>query len=282
METETEIQTPEAERAAAEAAFTASTNDQPVEDIKTEPVKAEPVETLPPPEVKAEEAAPPAPSPVTLTAEEYAELRAMPQKVNEFQSELRKAHGRIGALNDQLLQTMKAKEAEGKPAVLTAPELTRLKGQFPELGEMLGPDLAEWFASQTSKQDPTAVQALVEQEIAKAREAMDKRNLEERMEALEEEHPDAPQVIRSPEFAAWRLTLTADQQASLDRATSPYVVAKKLTAFKEWRDTEAKAKQQSKKRLEAAVTPTGTSRSGQHVLSDREEAEKAFAEAIKS
>lgn len=285
-----EVETQETHDAAAEAAFAESING-PTEptQVAAEPVAAEPVAEVTPAEAPAQEAAPEAPSPVTLTAEEYAELRAMAPKVNEFQTELRKAHGRIGALNDLLQQTMKAKEAAGKPATLTAMELKRTREEFPELAEHIGADIGEWLSSQSGGQDPEAVKALVAQELARQQEERDREALIARQEALEEEHPDAREVINSEAFVGWVNALPEKERHVLQTTNSEFVVARKLTAFKAWHaeqqkqaEESAKAKEQSKKRLESAITPTGGGRQGQHVLSDREAAEKAFADAIKS
>lgn len=284
MDQDTEVQTSqETDTAAAEAAFAASANDQPVEAA---PV-AEVVET-PAPEAPAEEAAPQAPSPVTLTAEELAELRASSSKVAEFQTELRKAHGRIGALNDLLHQTMKAKEEAGKPAALTPMELKRTREEFPELAEFIESDMAGFLAA-NSGANPEAVAAMVEQSLAKQREEADKADIAQRQEELEEEHPDAREVFAKPEFASWFQALPEAERNAMQRTKSVAVLSRKLTAFKAWNaeqaakaEASANAKQQSKKRLEAAITPTGVGgRQGSNVLSDREAAEKAFADASK-
>ena len=292
----TQVDTNQAEAAAA---FTAAVNGTPIEPVQAteeKPAAEEVKEEKPEPEASApvQEAAPTAPSPVSLTAEELADLRATSQRATEFQTELRKANGRIGALNDQLQQLLKEKKDAGKPATLTPMELKRTREEYPELAGHISSDIAEWLSSQLAVgQDPEAVSALVKQELAKQRAEIAKETVAERQQALEEEHPDARQVINSPDFADWVATLSEKERTTVQTTNSEFVLARKLTAFKAWHterltrvqasaDAATAAKDQSKKRLEAAVTPQGAGRQSQHVLSEREAAEKAFADAIKS
>lgn len=262
-----------------EAAFAASFNDQPLEapvvEAKEEP-KEEPKE-----EVK-EDAAPIAPSPVALTVEELAELRATASKVNEFQADLRKAYGRIGALNDQLKQTMKAKEAEGKPATLTQMELKKTREEFPELAESISADLKDYFATQSGS-NPEAVKAVLEAELAKQRAELARDAIAERQEVLAEDHPDAREIINSDVFRNWVDALPAREREVLQNTNSPYILSKKLTAFKGWHDAEtakfnqkAQAEVKKQERLDAAITPKGAGRSSQPTLSEREAMEKGF------
>lgn len=266
-----------------EAAFASTISGEPLE---TKAPAVEEVKEEAKPEAVTEEAAPTAPSPIVLTAEEVAEFKSATSKVNEFQAELRKAHGRIGALNDQLHQALKAKEAEGKPAVLTPMELKRTKEQFPELYEFIGPDIEEAMASLRG-QNPEAIKTLVSDAIAAERQTLKEELIQERKDAVAEEHPDAKELIESPDFSVWAASLPEAELKVLQTTNSPNVLIKKLTAFKGWKEAkdaaarrESETKQASKERLAAAVTPKGVGRAGQNVLSDREAAEKAFAEAI--
>ncbi len=279
---ENEVVPPDQQEAAQ--AFADAFTDEPVKEVAPE-VKEEVAAEPAAPEAKPEEAAPTAP--IQLTAEEVAELRASSSKVSEFQADLRKAHGRIGALNDQLHQALKAKESEGKPATLTPMELKRTREEFPELAEFIESDMAGFLAA-NSGANPEVIAGMVEKALEKQREDALRADIAQRQEELEEEHPDARQVFATPEFANWFKALPEAEQATMQRTKSVSVLSRKLTAFKAWNaeqvsqaEKQAKAKQQSEKRLNAAITPTGVGRQGQHVLSDREQALKAFADNAK-
>ena len=262
-----------------EAAFAASFNDQPLETV--EEVKEEPKEE--PKEEVVEEAAPVVPSPVTLTAEELAELRATASKVHEFQADLRKAHGRIGALNDQLQQTMKAKEAQGQPATLTPMELKKTREEFPELAESISADLKDYFATQRGGIPEEQAAKIIEARLAQQREELEKEAIAERQEVLHEDHPDAKEIINSNVFRTWVNGLPERERTVIQNTNSPYVLSKKLTAFKNWHDAEsakanekAQAEKKKQERLDAAITPKGAGRSSQPTLSEREEMERGL------
>lgn len=267
-----------------EAAFAASFNDQPIESVAVSEVKEEPkaeVKEEPKAEV-VQEAAPTAPTHVVLTPAEIAELRATASKVHEFEDALRKTQGRMGALNDQLKQTMKAKEADGKPATLTAMELKKTREEFPELAESIRADLQEYFANQQGG-NPEDTEARIEARLAKQREELAKEAIAERQEILMEDHPDAKEIINSQVFLSWVNELPAREREVLQNTNSPYILSKKLTAFKSWHDAEsakanqeAQAKAKKQERLDAAITPKGAGRSSQPTLSEREEMEKGL------
>lgn len=268
---ETETQDLVDERAAFESAVS---GDMPVE----KQAEADPVIEAVQEVVKDEEAAPSVP---TLTPEEIAAFRESASKVTEFQGELRKVHGRIGALNDQLHQKLEAKKAEGEPAVLTAPEMKRMKEQFPELAGEMGADIAEAMASMRSL-TPEAIQKISD-------ERYEARRQDERMAEVLEEHPDFIEVINTADFARWTGTLTESEKARVNTSKAPAFVSKTISTFKAWHAGEAEkqrlsdeSKQKSQARLKAAIPPTGSHRPNQQTLSAREAEERAFADAANS
>lgn len=243
---------------------------EPVIEQPKEPEVAEPAK-----EPTAEEAAPKAPSP--LSEEEIAAFRATQAELPTLKSQLRDANGRIGALNDLLKQVREQKKDEGKPQVLTAVELKRIKEQYPEMAEALTADLADTLAalSPTPTTSPDEITALVAKQVAEARNA-------ERRQMLTDEHPDWEDIKKGEELWQWIATLPKDEAAAFQNSTNPLYVAKKLTVFKDWRADKAKAKDKSQERLEAALTPQGVPRPGKPTMSDEEAMRKGFAEAFNS
>lgn len=219
-------------------------------------------------ETPATEAAPTAPSP----------------KADDFDAklEMRKLHGRIGALNDQLQQALKTKETEGKPAVLTSRELTRLKSEYPEMAELLEGDIAEVLAGLSQKApDPKEFEALVargvQSEMARFRE-----------ETVSDRHENwksdlwvgEPGTQRTPEYEAWRKTMTEEQANAIESSDNPHFVIRKLDEFYAWKGKTAKAEADKQDRLKAALTPQGTTRAGPQTMSDEEAERKAFEDTF--
>ncbi|MGH8430423.1 MAG: hypothetical protein ACREUF_08475 [Solimonas sp.] len=271
------------DQAAEAAAFEASFEGSPAEAKAEKPEKTEaPAEPAPADAPKAEvkeapqdampaadqEAAPAAPSPKA----EDPELRA----------EMRKLHGRIGALNDQLQQALKAKETEGKPAVLSTGELKRLKGEYPELAELLEGDLAEVVAGQKAP-DPKAIDDLVSQRVAAELDAFRRQAVDDRHETWKTDlWVGQPGETRTAEYAAWLKTMTEDEARAFENSQNPTFVNRKLDQFYDWKNKAAKAETEKQQRLKAALTPQGGARAGQQTMSDEEAERKAFEDAYHS
>ena len=272
-----------AETAAFEASFEgtsapettakASTADAP--EAQAEPEKAP---AAPTPD-DSQEAATTAASP---PAAEAAPTAPSPKAEDpDLKSEVRKLHGRIGALNDQLQQALKAKETEGKPAVLSTVQLTRLKEQYPEMADILEGDIADVIAAVAHKSaDPKEIQALVSKQVAEQVFVM-------RQEAITDRHENwmtdcwADQIggTRTHEYAAWLKTMTPEEADAFENSQNPGFVSRKLDQFYDWKGKAAKAETEKQSRLKAAITPQGTARAGPQTMSEDEAERKAFEDA---
>lgn len=223
-------------------------------------------------EVKQEAATEPTPA---LTAEDIAAFRAAATELTTLKGQLRDAHGRIGALNDLVKQTREQKKEEAKPPTLTAVELKRMKEQYPELAESLTADIGELMATIAKPQDKEEVSRLVREQVAEL-------SFAERKQMLSDEHPDWEDIKKGEDLWKWIATLPADEAQAFQNSANPLYVAKKLTAFKAWRDGATKAKDDSQERLEAALTPRGVPRTSKSTISDEEAMLKGFAEGFNS
>lgn len=266
-----EIGSPE-DTAAQAAAFEASYEGvatPAAPEVKPEPV-AEKVEPAP----VIEDAAPTAPSPKPETP--------------DYALEIRKLNGRIGSLNDQLQQALKSKEAEGKPAVLTTRELTRMKAEFPEMASLLEQDLAEAMSNVSgSKPDPKEIETLVSSRVKEEMHTI-------RLEAVTDRHenwasdlwavqPTLDQPgIPTPAYSEWLKTMTEAEVLAFESSQSPAFVNRKLDQFYDWKSKTAKAEQAKQSRLKASITPQGTARAGPQTVSDAEAERKAFEDAYNS
>lgn len=228
----------------------------------------------------------------TPTVTEAAPTAPIPKADDsDVRAELRKLHGRIGSLNDQLQQTLKAKEAEGKPAVLTPVALARLKAEYPEMADMLEGDIADVIANIAQKKvDPAEIAAMVTKQVEVEKFAM-------RQESITDRHDTwvadcwADQIggNRTPQYAAWLMTLPAGEADTFENSMNPAFVNRKLDQFYDWKgkqaqamETTARTQAEKQQRLKGAITPTGTTRASSTNLSDEEAANKAFQDAYEN
>lgn len=221
---------------------------------------------------KPEDAAPQAPSPKADDSDVKAELR--------------KLHGRIGSLNDQLQQALKAKETEGKPAVLSPVALTRLKDQYPEMADMLEGDISEVIANLAQKSvDPKEIAAMVSKQVEAEKFVMRQEAVTDRHESWQQDcwvvfPTDENPGERTPDYAAWLKTMKPEEAHAFENSQNPAFVIRKLDQFYDWKSKSVKAETEKQQRLKAAVTPQGTARAGPQTLSEEEAERKAFEDSF--
>lgn len=283
----TEEQQAAAEVAEMEAGFSAAFND---EAIKPAPTPA-PAATE-----EAEKGAAPAVPEKTETEEVQGTEAAQTPVPSpaptpapfDTQAEFRKLHGRIGDLNSQLQQALKAKEEAGKPATATPLELKRLKEQYPDLAGFLQEDLAESLTSLAPKAaDPNEIKGLIDQGVAQG-VARQMAKLRDAQVTAAHEHwktdlyADLKTGTKTAEYQAWLKTMPDAEAKAFEDSTNPYLVINKLNQFYDWKGKEAKAKTEKDERLKAAITPKGVPRAGQQTMSDDEALAKGFSEGFNS
>lgn len=273
MTTEAETQEQQ-DQQAAEAGFGSGFTGEPIATPEPTPAPVEEVKTEVE-EVVTEEAQPeptPAPTPAPF----------------DVQAEFRRLQGQYGALHDLLKQTLKTKEAEGKPAALTPVELKRMKEQYPELAGDLQEDLKELIAGIAPKAtDPKEVQDLIEKGVAQGveREMARQRDaaVTDRFETWKTDlYANLQTGEKTPEYQAWLKTMSEAEGQAFESSTNPYFVIRKLTAFYEFKDKANKAKAQKDERLRANLTPQGVPRAGQTTMSDEEAMRKGFEAGFSS
>lgn len=247
-------------------ALAAGFNDEPAPvEVPQEETKEEVVEEAKP-EAVVEEVKP---ETVSITVDEWKAMQARVAEIDNLKSETTRrvdqALGKYGELN-RTIQEIRQKPQGG--FALSREKLDRLKVDYPELAELL----AEGVQVQESKQevtanavDPEEIKRLAEQTAAdKYQELVVKSEMRE----LGRRHKDWGDVVKSEDFAKWVQTLPAEEAQTLITSTDADEISAGLDRFKEQKaqaESAAKAalakanKQQSaSKRLEAAITPTGT------------------------
>jgi hypothetical protein len=244
-------------------ALAAGFNDAPLQaevEVPQEEAKEEVAE-----EAKPEVVEEVTPETVSITVDEWRAMQARVSEIDNLKAETSRkvdqAMGKYGELN-RTIQEIKQKPQGGM--TLTKDKLERLRVDYPELAELF----AE--ATPESKQEAPVVDHEEIKRLAEATAAEKYSELvvKNEMRELGRRHKDWGDVVKSEDFAKWVQTLPQEEAQALITSTDADEISAGLDRFKEQRakaEEAAKAalakanKQQSaSKRLEAAITPTGT------------------------
>lgn len=204
--------------------------------------------------VDAEPVAAEKPKLAEITEAQFQQLMSKASEVDQIKAESKRQidtlAGHLGGMK-QLVEGLKTQRQQ-----LTPGKLSRLTAEFPELGKLLEEDLGEALAGGQTL-DPGEIdkraQAIVSSELPKIAAQFETK-------LLRTYHRDWVEVVRSPEFAAWELTLPPEEQAQLKSSNDGEYIADKITQFKAAKTVKAPAPTPStrQRRLEAAVAPKGT------------------------
>lgn len=245
------------EEAAAEAGFSGE-EIQPVEEPEAVIPKEEPIAEVKPVEEPIEEK--------PEEPDQFMVIRGEMQKIHDRMS------GKIGELNSKILDIQKA----GSGIAENAKE--RMLEEFPELGKLL-------FEADEKKEEVPDVKEVFKAEIDKVTQTMEKR-------LVLRDHPDFEQKVRSAEYQRWTLTLPEDERTKLANSWDANYISEKITEFKdslkkdenatgkaEADAAKAKAREEKRKQLEAAISPRGKPALATEEANDEEAwMEKGFSE----
>lgn len=272
MSTETTQEAPTTPTEADEFAAGFSETEVPQERLKEEvaeevtPETQEEVKEEPKEEVKE-------PETISITAEQWNALQSKLTEIDSFKQDayrrIDQSLGKYGELN-RSLQEIQKKPQGGLS--LSKDKFKRLSQDFPEMAALLAEDLNEAFTAppvvpeqQATSLDPAELEKRVQERVAKEIQDIALKN---EMRELKRAHADWETVIQSPEFEQWGNTLPQDEWKNLVLSSDADTVADGITRFKAFKakaDAEQASalareqkKQSASKRLEAAITPTGT------------------------
>lgn len=265
---------------AMEAAFAEARGDEPpAEEPKAagEPAPAE-SEQQPDAQVDEQQPAEEAQPPVLIAGLTEDQLKAALLKVgqvDELNGQLRKAFGRMGELQGHIQQLQKSGSGGVK---LSADKLKRLSSEFPEMAQMIAEDLSEALGSGGGPAfDPSQVDQLVSERLTAAEEKIQK-EMEKRW--LTRQHKDWQQVVASDDFNLWvQNVLTEEEAEQFVNSWDAEYVSEKLSEFKRWNQQSIDAKrskEEKQKRLESAVTPSGTRSEPNATMTEDEAMDAAY------
>ena len=204
------------------------------------------------------------------TDDEMKNLLSKAARVDDVEQGLRKVYGKLGEYNGTIQQM----QAANKGGNLTARQLNHLRGEFPELADLLEKDFGEAVATPTATESapaPVFDASVIDQRVASA-------TLEVKKELLSIQHPDWREVKDSTEFDAWTKSQPTEKQQMINESQSIPFVISTLNDFKKWQEQTQKAATKKTARLESAVAPTGVANSGPPAIDENE----AFAAGWKT
>lgn len=191
----------------------------------------------------------PVPEPKLFAGYTEAQIKDMAATVEALKQREQKLFGSMGAMK----QSIDALRNQPQPATVqwSADKLKRLSAEYPELANLLSQDLGEMATSG----NPQQIEQLVEQRI---QTSLDKANQAYEAKLLTLQHRDWKQVVAAEDFVGWKETLPAEEREQLDVSWDATFIGEKISQFKEWKSKTVQTKQTNQRRLEAAITPKGT------------------------
>jgi len=257
--------------------LSAGFNDEPIKEAPQETVE----ETQPEPEVKQEEVVEEVkPETVSITSEQWNALQSRLAEIDSIKAETARrvdqALGKYGELN-RTLQQMQQKPAGGVD--MSRVKFERLAADYPEFAKLIQEDLVSSFVPVQEKAATLDPAELEQRFQSKLNEEIEKLALKSEIRDLTRRHRDWETVVRSNEFQQWGASLPSDKWEALRSSNDADEISGGLDEYKAHiaalqaaQTAAAKPTEQRKvasKRLEAAITPTGTA-SSPVTLSERD------------
>ena len=176
-----------------------------------------------------------------------AKLELAAEVAEKFKQRDEKIFGTIGGLKQQF-EELRARAPSSPGVSITRDRLKRLGSEFPELADMLAEDLSE-----VTVQGP-----VVNTGADEFKTALDNTSKAYEAKLLTVMHKDWRTVVASPEFSEWKNALPENERTELDASWDALFIGEKVAAFKASRVADEEAKRKKAQRLEAAITPRGT------------------------
>lgn len=255
-----ELQQQEAD--AFEAGFAEASGAEVVPPAEPKPAEAPVVEQTSEPE--QEEVIPEfglTPSAIRARLAKVDEVDQLRQEMQQLTMHRDRQYGVIGEMKQRMQQLQEMKPAQ--PSVhLTAGNLKRLQGEYPELAELLAQDLSEAVSLGGAAPSVGMDSQQIEQMLAQRTAEVERRAQDGTMKQVQElllarDHPDWKAVAASSDFSLWKANLDPRERTMLDSSWDSGVISSAISAFKGWRDKQTERVSSKKQRLERAIQPNG-------------------------
>ena len=198
----------------------------------------------------------PVPEPKLIAGYTEDEVKKAFATIAALEQRESKVFGSLGSMK-QALDALKSapQPSAPQPMNISVDRLKRMSAEFPEIANLLAQDLSEVMNSGASA-NPQQIEEIVEQRV---KTSLDKASQAYEARFLTVQHPDWKTIVKADDFVGWKEGLPPDERAELDTSWDAEFIGEKITQFKEWKSKTVQSKQTNQRRLEAAITPKGTS-----------------------
>ena len=197
-----------------------------------------------------------------MTESQVKSLLERSARVDEIESQLRKAHGKIGELNANLQNLAQQKPTQQAPvdtALADIPE--EWTEQFPEVVAIAQKIAAETISKQLSSQQPAQAQVPDEDGLTRAIN----------LAVMDATHEGWRDTVASQDFTLWIATQPQDVQDTFNTTISAKELGKVIKDFDGWKAKTQDRSSRNKQRLEQAIVPTSSNAKVSHAPTPHDE-----------
>ena len=243
-------------------AVRSSDNEQPLPEQK--PVEPEPVAEQPetPPKEEAKEESKEESDEPTFFGMSESQVKSLLERsarVDEIESQLRKAHGKIGELKSHLQNLSQQKPTQPAPADTASDETEQWAQDFPEIAEIARKAAKD--AMKDVQQQASAPAGVDETEIAKAIN----------IAVLDATHDGWRDTVSSQDFTLWIATQPEAVQETFNTTISAKELGGIIKSFDGWKSRTQDRSIRNKQRLEQALVPSGNASKVSHAPTPQDE-----------
>lgn len=206
-----------------------------------------------------------------LSESQIKTLLERASRVDAIEDQLRKAHGKIGELNGKL-QDFTSHKGQPTPTAPAAPvddeELAAVERDYPEFAK-LAEARARKIVAETLQGQPAGQGFSAEDVRAEV-------SRDVQMLLMDTLHDGWRDTVQSQDFSLWIATQPTEVQERYATTESAKELAGILKSFTTTREATQDRSARNKQRLEAALTPSGTSAKTQHAPSAEDEFAAGF------
>lgn len=199
-----------------------------------------PAEKEPPAPVAETPPEPPPPEYVQVTKEQFESLQASASKTTEFEKQLSKAFGTMGAMQQTIRKMADAAQAatpSGQSVEISKDAFAELEKEYPEFAEQMRRELGKALKNirgtgqgNGASIEPEALQTLIHEATVK-----------QELEALEDAHPTWREIVgvvdaegkhdENHPFRKWLASQDAAYQTKINSTNSATVIARAIDKF---------------------------------------------------
>ncbi len=182
-----------------------------------------------------------------FTEDELRNLLARVAKVDELETSLRKAHGKLGELNGRLQEKEKAPVQKASEPEM---DLSHIEEDYP--------DIAAWVRKQLESKEPAKDEQPVQQQPQQPTSVDGATNEMIELALMDRLHKGWREKVQSQEFNLWLAASGEETRDTYQTAATADELGPVISGFDKWQESKGARTKTANDRLERAMTPTGS------------------------